>query len=424
MLAVLAQILALASGLLVNLLYPLAFGLAAYGGFLKIALPTLVLHRAVDMANEALIAAPPGKGFFLVSALCVGLTAVLALLALAATGLLEYINLPLFGSLLATSLIMLSLHRDRRFGALVIYLAVFNVAFCTLTAQAATTGRLDLVEVLVLTNLTGAITGLFLLRQRIREPLPQAGMAQTIRQIVHHIPRTFGATLSVNAITNLFPLLVAGTLSATELAKFRIFSSVLQSSASLFPLHTKAVLSLLREKTYRTAVDHWLDLTYWYFLLIVCSLLALATFFPQWTLYGSAALMMIPFAWLILLERYGIASGHSATLGKASLIGLALTLLAGRLWVHDEATAVGAACLLIAAQTGLLCALLLAWGTARRLLGATLLLSALAVLALTQAGPIQSWPPLWAALPAVVYGLVFMRLSRAHLQLIPRRTPA
>lgn len=413
MIAVLAQVLALASGLLVNFLYPLVFGLAHYGEFLKYALPTLVLHRVVDMASESLIALPMETGFFRFSAICVGLMGLVAFLALWLAGVTQFIDLRLFCSLLATSVIMLVLHRDRRFGALASYLAIFNVSFCGVTTIAATTGALDLVDILVLTNLVGVIVGTFLLRGRVGEAMPLTSTTQTLTSVLKKIPNALGGTLSANAITNIFPLVVAGFLSAGELAKFRIFTSILQSSTSLFPLNTKSVLSLMREETHRLDFARWLDLAYWYFLLFAGGILVLSGFFPKWAIYGSAALMMIPFFWLVLLERYGITGGHSLALGKVGLIGLIVALLTCALWVRTEAEAVTAMCMLIAIQTTMLAAILLSGKSRYLVFYAAVLLSALVILTI-----LGSWKSAWVVLLAVAYGLAFMRLSRAHLCLI------
>jgi hypothetical protein len=323
------QALTLASGLLVNFLFPALFGLTEYGRFLQGLLATFVLQRLIEVGAEPLIALVDGNRIFATALATNGLAAVLLAAACAALQV-RGVDPVLLGAMVLTSTVLLTLHRNRMQAALIAYLLVFLVAFVGLTAwRWIAPESLSLRDVLLWTNAGSALLGLALLARARRIDADPRALGDGLRSGFALMPRAVASSLVSNVLTTAFLLVASYALTARELGTLRVGTSIVQAATSLFPANMKAIFVAMADAGAAQRVRGLLGASFWLFLGVACIVVLGVAAMPGPVAGAGLAFVAIPYFWAMCLERYVLMSGgRAATLRRVNVVVAAVMLAA------------------------------------------------------------------------------------------------
>jgi len=330
MVNLLIQALTLISGLVVNFVIPGLYGLDVYGQFIKANVLVFLFQKLLDIVNEQLLASVEGE-YILVTALSMAVL-VFALFnlfnAFGDIGNPWLLSVMLLSSSCLLSLFALRLHRYI-VGYLVIFLCVF---FGSLVINHEKLWALDIVDVLIFTNLIPCLFALGVLASHGAKLPLGAQLLTTFKRVLVLLPRMVAITLVFNLFTNILPYILSRNLPARELGLFRVVVSIIQAATSLFPINVRAVfVSFIsggqRQEQFRTIMS----VALFYFALLGLSGYAIAWLFPKFSLY----LIMLPclpvLYWSVVTERYLVASGHhkpviaiNLAVGTFAVVGMIL----------------------------------------------------------------------------------------------------
>lgn len=354
MINVAIQFLTLLSGLLVNFIVPLLYGLEAYGVFIQTNILVFVFQKLTDIMNEPLIGQnEPAQVFpmaFVMAMIVWMLFAVVDHFVVALGSPL------LLAAMLLSACVALGLYALRRYRMLVFYLAGFLATFFVLIGfKELAHWPLSIVDVLVWTNLVAAIPMMI--------PLTLAaawrGIALQLAKTLRIAPANVSATLVFNLFTNLLPYLLSKTLPPVELGLFRVMTSVVQAATSLFPVNTKALFVMFRRHPDSSnAYPTLLGLALFWFAGLAFILFVLAVLEPRLLPFLALAGILPVFYWGVLGERYLLATSHKRALvivnlavGLPSIVGaLRVENLDQALVLYATSFAVYTACTLMLAK--------------------------------------------------------------------------
>lgn len=331
---VVVQALTLASGLLVNFLFPALFGLDAYGEFLKALLATFVLHRLVDTMAEPLLGICNERTLFPTALAMNAIAGTFLTAATLVTGI-GSVDLPLLAAMVCTSTVLLTLHRSRRLGAISLNLLVFCVSFLGLSyASRYDYLELGLRDIMLASNTLGAVFGLAqvaLLRRWItRTTIDDAVPPNPFRLA----PIALASSLMSNFLTTILVFILSATLPARDLAMFRVFQSIIQASSSIFPASLKAIFVSFHDQNAAARIRNVLTAAFWILLVFAVSAWAASFWLQRWADVTIGAAVAIPFFWAMCLERYIQAAGEASRYRKLN-VGLFSIVLFASLAVRN-----------------------------------------------------------------------------------------
>ncbi len=327
------QALTLLSGLLVNFLFPVAFGLEAYGRFLQTLLATFVLQRLVDGASEPLIALCTGERIFTMALLANGAIAIVLAGATVLIGV-KGLDLVLLATMVLTSTVLLALHRNRMQRSLIAYLSAFVVAFVALTALARNRPEaVSLRDVLLWTNAASALLGLVLLGSSGRIRIDPRTFGRTLGSIATLMPRAVSSSLVANVLTTAYLLVCGYVLPARELAMLRVGTSIVQSATSLYPANMKAIFVAMGEDGAAQRLRDVLRASFWLFLTVASAVVGAVLLRTQPVPGASLAFVAIPYFWAMCIERYLLMTRHAGALRVLNLVVAPTVLGAAYLFV-------------------------------------------------------------------------------------------
>ncbi|WP_374512671.1 hypothetical protein [Brevundimonas sp.] len=302
-----AQGLSLASGLLVAFLFPILFGVAAYGDLLKTILPTLLIHRIADSMAEVLMPDLLPEEIFLGSLMSGALVGagLSALLALFGAGRSDPLLLAL---MILTSTTIITFYRNQMIWLLVCQLAFFCTVFVGLSLVEGLGANIGLRNILVIANGAGAILGFALLAWRGALFPQHGGLWSHLWKGMRRAPQSLTATLMANTITVGYLWIAAPLMTSPAIGQLRILTSVVQASVSLFPIGLKAIfVRLLSHGEDPVDFGGLLGAAFWFFLTGFFVLQAAAGFVPQLKELADMFLLAVPFFWSACIERFAQA---------------------------------------------------------------------------------------------------------------------
>ena len=203
MLNIFIQILTLFSGLLINFLIPLLFGIEEYGIFIKANILVFLFQKLMDVISEPLISNVDKNQLFPV-AFAVGIF----LLSIFLT--IDYFfsaGSPwLLSSMFWSNCILLVLYALNLRKLVLIYLIFFIIIFTTLLLSVLfKITELSITNVCGITNFIPSTCCLFFLLYTRQMPLSFNGFHTNIMRMILLIPRLFSLTLVNNLFTNILP---------------------------------------------------------------------------------------------------------------------------------------------------------------------------------------------------------------------------
>lgn len=301
---IVVQSLTLVNGLLVNFLFPALFGLKPYGELLQALLGTFVIHRLIDTMAEPLIGLCDGNTI-LPTALTIN-AAMAVLLTMAAVWLLATsVDAILLASMVGTSTILLSLHRNRRLDMIAAILLASSTALIGLSlARRAALFSIELRDILLITNLVGIVIGSAQLAIVSRNRNPRGGKRLLPAALLRLAPGALASSLVSNFLGTILVFILSTTLPARELAIFRIFTAMVQASASVFPASLKALFVSFTDPDAAGRIEKILTTSFWLFSPAAVLAAIGSKWFPQWAVVLGGAAVAIPYFWALCLERY------------------------------------------------------------------------------------------------------------------------
>ncbi len=225
--------------------------------------------------------------------------------------------------MLGTSSTLLTCYRAQLTWQLVGLLALFCVLFPGLTALDLMGLHIGMRNIMVASNLVGALAGAVVLAPR---GYLWAGTTQTLAHAargVRRLPASVSATMMMNMIAVGFLWIASPLLSSVALAQLRIQTTIVQSSVSLFPISQKAIFVWFCEPGAEGNLLDLLKAVFWFFsaaLLVALGGGALVGAARPFVLCFALA---VPFCWAVYSERYLQANGRG---GIFRAINLAASL--------------------------------------------------------------------------------------------------
>lgn len=319
----LVQVLTLGSGLLVNFLTPLLFGLEQYGLFIKANILVFFFHKLTDIVSEPLISQTDIDLIFPISCMIGGTVFLFFLL----TNLFINAGSPvLLASMLYSNSFMLVLYAHRYHRELICYLIVFILLYLfLLVASYYNLLFITITDILIFTNALPPALGLFLLILYKKIKFSWNNVFLNSIKIMKLIPTLFSLTLVNNFFTNIIPFYLSFILPPNLLGLFRVQISIIQSVAAVFPVNIKAIhVYFVNETKNNCLLERMMRLSMNYFYV-----LALIGFFGA--LYQghqqiARVFLFLPvFHLAIILERYLFSIGMKY---KLMVINTLITVLA------------------------------------------------------------------------------------------------
>lgn len=319
MIGLLVQVLSLFSGLMVNFLTPLIFGVTQYGFFIKANILVYVFHRFSDVSSESLIALNTDGSIFLQSLI---FNLFYFAFFCAISQFIDIGNPWLLGSMLLSSSVLLTLYSQRRIKAVLLFL-LSVVSVFVFQAGLVWAGRLPfgIEQLMVFSTYPPAIVGFLILTWLSRHELARLSSYTSLWRAVSVFPRMVTLTLVFNLLTNFLPYVATKILMPREIGILRIMLAVVQSVSSIFPLNIKQIFSTLvgndkKERLYGALMQ----VSAVYFLALACAILLVAYFYPPLQDYVRLLAILPLFFWSMLTERLLQASRQGGRLVALNLV--------------------------------------------------------------------------------------------------------
>lgn len=303
MIAVLVQVLSLVSGLMVNFLTPLIFGIEQYGLFIKVNILVYVFHRFSDISSESLIALNVEGSIFLQS-LVFNLFYFFVFL-----GAAQYVEMGsplLLVGMLLSSCVLLTLYSQKRIRAVMAFLFSVVFIFLILAGLLFFGGvSLSIEQLMIFSTCPSALAGFIVLTWMSRRELVQISSYSALWRALAMLPRMVSLTLVFNLLTNFLPYIATKILLPREIGIFRVMLAVVQSVSSIFPLNIKQVFSsMVGSENKQRLYASLMHVSAVYFLLLACGFLLVTCFYPPMQAYVRLLSMLPLFFWSMLTERY------------------------------------------------------------------------------------------------------------------------
>ena len=317
MLNALVQVLTLVYGLSINFLTPAVYGLAGYGEFIALNALVFLVHRSLTIICEPLIRFTDAKSLIYSALMLNGGVFVLFTLITA----IHPIGSPLllFGMLLSSA-VLLSLQALRLRRAYSAFLCVATGLFLALLLYAYVTD-LSLVRAMEVSATVPALIWLvFVLRNSDDHPRGQELLA-TVKNLLRQVPQLLTMTAVMNLFMSALPVFFARTLVPYDLGLFRVMTSVIQSSTSLFPISTQALLAtFVQHAKGRELFALVEELATLYFAAIAAVLMLLGLVVPAAVPYVALVACLPVYYRAILLERHLTARRRTSLLMGINLL--------------------------------------------------------------------------------------------------------
>lgn len=246
---IIIQALLFLCALLVNFVVPFVYGIVAYGVFIKANILVFVFHKLMDLITEPLIGRVRAGNIFPMS------------LIISIMGLLFFVSLNLvtsvgsaylLGAMLLSSCVMLSMHALTLRKLLILYLCIFLISFFSLLLIVQfNIFQLTISEIIFYTNLIPSLIVLPILI-RLSPKLPGfMEFKDLFFSIISMAPGNFSVSFVFNIFTNLLPYIFSKTFPVSDLAIFKIVTSIVQSAVAIFPINTKSIFVCLVNSAYK-----------------------------------------------------------------------------------------------------------------------------------------------------------------------------
>lgn len=302
MIGVLVQVLSLVSGLMVNFLTPLLFGIEQYGVFVKANILVYVFHRFSDVSSESLIALNSDGSIFLQS-LIFNIFYFFVFF-----GVAQYIDIGspvLLAGMLLSSSVLLTLYSQKRIKAVMVFLFSVVSVFMVLVGFIWGGVGLSIEQLMIFSTYPSAVLGFLALVFASRRELLQVSSYSALWRALAMLPRMVSLTLVFNLLTNFLPYIATKVLLPREIGILRVTLSVVQSVSSIFPLNIKQIFSsMVGSENKQRLYASLMRVSAVYFLLLACGLIFVTFIYSPLEEYVRLLSILPLFFWTMLTERY------------------------------------------------------------------------------------------------------------------------
>ena len=318
MIGLLVQVLSLLSGLMVNFLTPLIFGVTEFGFFIKANILVYVFHRFSDVSSESLIALN-AKGSIFLQSLVFNIFYLAGFYAISQFA--EIGSISLLGSMLLSSSVLLTLYSQKRIRAVLLFL-IAVVSVFIVQAGLIWAGRLSfgIEQLMIYSTYPPAIAGFMALAWLSRHELVRLSSYTSLWRALVIFPRMVSLTLVFNLLTNFLPYIATKILMPRVFVILRIMLAVVQSVSSIFPLNIKQIFTTLvgndKKESLYAALMH---VSAVYFLCLTCGVMLAACYYQSLQDYVRLLSMLPLFFWSMLTERLLQASQQGGRLVAINL---------------------------------------------------------------------------------------------------------
>ena len=323
----LAQVLTLLSGLLINFFVPAIYGLEAYGEFIQQNILAFFIHKLTDSFGEPLISHAKAESVLVAS---ISLNIVVILIFVLAC-LFQPIGSPLLlASMLLSSSVILSIYALRRVSLLIgYYVLMLTLFFVLIIARTIFSSPVSILDLMFYCNAIPTLISIAVLLRTSARPQSYKEIGHLLLWTLRLVPRFASVTLVYNTFSNLLPALLSRTLSHHDLGLYRVITAIIQSATSIFPINTRVILSSFLQNPY--ADKHYATLiatSAMYFNFI--GLLALGTCFwyPPFRPYAVLVCVLPVLYWAVITERFLLAIQLSSLVSRVNILLAAIISLA------------------------------------------------------------------------------------------------
>lgn len=319
MLNISIQILTLLSGLLINFLIPVLFGIEEYGIFIKANILVFLFQKLMDVISEPLISNVDKNQLFPV-ALCVGfflLSIFLGIDCFFSAGSPWLLSSMYWSNCLLLILYALNL-RKLVLVYLIAFIGLFTILLLSVLFKLT---DLSITNVCGITNfLPSTFCLLYILCTR-KLPLSLDGLYTNLRGMIILIPRLFSLTLVSNLFTNILPFYLSFIFPPQLLGLFRIQVSIVQSVVAVFPINSKVLSTyFLAIKDQNNFLEKIIAFSINYFYTIALLGYLCVGFYNGNSEFCSVFLLLPVVHAAVILERYMLGMAMRRTLSAINLI--------------------------------------------------------------------------------------------------------
>lgn len=316
MLNLMIQVSMLMSGLLINFITPMVFGISAYGEFIAANALVFLIHKTIDIISEPLIRFTEPAHLIFVSLV---FNTIVIILFFVLDELLNIGSSPLLLAMLLSSSIMLSLHALARKHTLLMFQCTVIILFILLLLLADDWG-FSIEQVMQMsTLLPAAIAIAYIVITGAGLPTG-AEFRHVLVNLWRNLPQLISLTAVYNSLTNVLPLILSFTLNARDLGIFKVATSVVQSASALFPINIRAIFMRMA-KDGDNLFPVLSRVSLFYFSVVGIVLLAVGVVWPHLSHYVALAALFPTLYWAMLAERYWISRQETKITTRINLVG-------------------------------------------------------------------------------------------------------
>ena len=297
------QFLILCSGLLVNFLIPVLFGLEEYGLFIKANILVFLFHKFTDVVSEPLISNVDKKILLPVS---VSIGVCILFLFLIVNCFFSAGSPFLLASMIWSSSVLLTIIAQKLTKWVVFYLSTFIIIFLSLLFSVAfKVISLSITDVMGITNFVPATFCLFVLLGTKQLEIAFDKIYLNFIIMLQLIPRLFSLTLVNNLFTNILPFYLSFVFPPQLLGLFRVQVSIVQSVIAIFPINSKIISAYFREShSGNNFIEHTLRISLNYFCIIALFGYIFVGLYEDKLEYAQVFILLPVMHAAVILERY------------------------------------------------------------------------------------------------------------------------
>ena len=303
MMNLLIQILTLCSGLLINFLIPLLFGLEEYGLFIKANILVFFFHKLTDVVSEPLISNVEKKQLLPIS-LSFGVFILLVFQVI--NSFFQSGSTYLLSAMIWSNAILLLLFALNLRKLVVVYLSGFIAMFLTLLFSVYMhVIHLTITQVCSFTNFIPATLCLAYTLTLKKVPFSYEGLVENFIKTIRIMPKLFSLTLVNNLFSNILLFYLSFIFPPQLLGLYRVQVSIVQSVVALFPINSKVLSTYFLEATIESNfIEKLLLFSLNYFYLIALAGFLIVGIYQEKPEFSQVFLLLPIVHASIIVERY------------------------------------------------------------------------------------------------------------------------
>lgn len=307
MINIFIQILGLTSGLLLNFLVPLLFGLEQYGIFIKTNLLVFFFHKCIDLVSEPLLSVVDKASLLFVS---LAVASIFFTAFLVANYFFTAGSVWLLGSMLWSNCVLLVMYAHMMQRWVLFYLCLFIViSFGLLFSRYFGLLYISIEDALVYANFLPSSLCIILMLVKQKLVVRFCDLLRDCIKILRFLPSLLSLTLVNNLFTNILPFYLSFVFTPQLLGLFKVQISIAQSVGSIFPVNIKTISTYFLRSERNQLLERTLKLSMNYFSVLALFGFAYMGLYEKKIGFAQMFMLLPVIHASVILERYllGIA---------------------------------------------------------------------------------------------------------------------